>query len=82
MFRWERPDDLPPSEPSEDVIWEAIDRRDRRGTVDVQDRLEQHRDMLQGRDTFHSFFTRFPLLPECSEDSVEFADRFSLGYQP
>ncbi|PKU61639.1 hypothetical protein MA16_Dca027822 [Dendrobium catenatum] len=30
--------------------------------------------MLQGRDTFHSFFTRFPLLPECSEDSVEFAD--------
>ncbi|KAL0915124.1 hypothetical protein M5K25_015523 [Dendrobium thyrsiflorum] len=30
--------------------------------------------MLQGRDTFHDFFTRFPLLPECSEDSVEFED--------
>ncbi|KAL0918978.1 hypothetical protein M5K25_011034 [Dendrobium thyrsiflorum] len=30
--------------------------------------------MLQGRDTFHSFFTRFPLLPECSEGSIEFED--------
>ncbi|KAL0919501.1 hypothetical protein M5K25_011596 [Dendrobium thyrsiflorum] len=74
MFRWERPDDLPPSEPSEDAIWEVIDRHDPQGSVDVQDRLEQHQDMLQGRDTFHSFFTRFPLLPECSENSVEFED--------
>ncbi|KAL0913167.1 hypothetical protein M5K25_016606 [Dendrobium thyrsiflorum] len=74
MFRWQRPDDLPPSEPSEAAIWEVIDRQDPQGSADVQDRLEQHQDMLHGRDTFHSFFTRFPLLPDCSEDSVEFED--------
>ncbi|KAL0910236.1 hypothetical protein M5K25_021196 [Dendrobium thyrsiflorum] len=74
MFRWQRPDDLSPSEPSEDAIWEVIDRQDSQGSVDVRDRLEQHQDMLQGRNTFHSFFTWFPLLPECSEDSVEFED--------
>ncbi|KAL0904817.1 hypothetical protein M5K25_026972 [Dendrobium thyrsiflorum] len=73
MFRWERPDDLPPSKPSEDDIWEVIDRQDLQGSADVQDRLEQHQDML-GRDTFHNFFTRSLLLPECSEDSVEFED--------
>ncbi|KAI0514163.1 hypothetical protein KFK09_010197 [Dendrobium nobile] len=38
MFRWERPDDLPPGEPSEDAIWEAIDRQDPQGSVDVRDR--------------------------------------------
>ncbi|KAL0911749.1 hypothetical protein M5K25_019910 [Dendrobium thyrsiflorum] len=74
MFRWQRPDDLPPGEPSEAAIWAAIDRQDPQGSADVQDRLEQYQDMLQGRDTFHSFFTRFPLLPECLEDSVEFED--------
>ncbi|KAL0909760.1 hypothetical protein M5K25_020657 [Dendrobium thyrsiflorum] len=74
MFRWQRPDDLPPSEPSEAAIWTAIDSQDPEGSVDVRDRLEQHQDMLQGRDTFHDFFTRSPLLPECSEDSVEFED--------
>ncbi|KAL0924698.1 hypothetical protein M5K25_005549 [Dendrobium thyrsiflorum] len=74
MFRWQRPDDLPPSEPSEAAIWAAIDRQDPQGSADVRDRLEQHQDMLRGRDTFHSFFTRFPLLPECSEGSVEFED--------
>ncbi|KAL0909712.1 hypothetical protein M5K25_020603 [Dendrobium thyrsiflorum] len=30
--------------------------------------------MLQGRDVFHSFFARFPLLPELSRDSVAFED--------
>ncbi|KAL0924902.1 hypothetical protein M5K25_005762 [Dendrobium thyrsiflorum] len=74
MFRWQRPDDLPPSEPSEAAIWAANDRQDSQGSADVRDRLEQHQEMLQGRDTFHDFFTRFPLLPECSEDSVEFED--------
>ncbi|KAL0907039.1 hypothetical protein M5K25_025577 [Dendrobium thyrsiflorum] len=74
MFRWQRPDDLPPSEPSEAAIWAAIDRQDPQGSADVQDRLEQHQEMLQGRDTFHSFFARSPLLPECSEDSVVFED--------
>ncbi|KAL0903462.1 hypothetical protein M5K25_027846 [Dendrobium thyrsiflorum] len=66
MFRWQRPDDLPPSEPSEAAIWAAIDRQDLQGSADVQDRLEQHQDML--------FFARSPLLPECSEDSVVFED--------
>ncbi|KAL0917613.1 hypothetical protein M5K25_012687 [Dendrobium thyrsiflorum] len=74
MFRWQRPDDLPPSEPSEAAIWAAIDRQDLQGSAEIQDRLEQHQDMLQGRDTFHSFFARSPLLPECSEDSVVFED--------
>ncbi|KAL0912220.1 hypothetical protein M5K25_018182 [Dendrobium thyrsiflorum] len=74
MFCWQRPDDLPPSEPSEDAIWEVIDRQDSQGSADVRDRLEQHQEMLQGRDTFHDFFTRSPLLPECSEDSIEFED--------
>ncbi|KAL0925857.1 hypothetical protein M5K25_004228 [Dendrobium thyrsiflorum] len=74
MFHWQRPDDLPPSEPSEAAIWAAIDRHDPEGSADVRDRLEQHQDMLQGRDTFHSFFTRSPLLPECSEGSVVFED--------
>ncbi|KAL0911146.1 hypothetical protein M5K25_019262 [Dendrobium thyrsiflorum] len=74
MFRWQRPDDFSPGEPSEGVIWDAIDRHDPRGDADVRDRLEQHQDMLQGSDTFHSFFTRSPLLPQCSEDSVQFED--------
>ncbi|KAL0907464.1 hypothetical protein M5K25_021877 [Dendrobium thyrsiflorum] len=74
MFHWQRPDDLPPSEPSEAAIWAAIDRHDPEGSADVRDRLEQHQDMLQGRDTFHGFFTRSPLLPECSEGSVVFED--------
>ncbi|KAL0929035.1 hypothetical protein M5K25_000975 [Dendrobium thyrsiflorum] len=74
MFRWQRPDDFPPGEPSEAVIWDAIDRHDPRGDADVRDRLEQHQDMLQGRDVFHSFFARSPLLPQCSEDSVQFED--------
>ncbi|KAL0909728.1 hypothetical protein M5K25_020621 [Dendrobium thyrsiflorum] len=74
MFHWQRPDDLPPSEPSEAAIWAAIDRHDPEGSADVQDRLEQHQDMLQGRDTFHGFFTRSPLLSECSEGSVVFED--------
>ncbi|KAL0924035.1 hypothetical protein M5K25_004837 [Dendrobium thyrsiflorum] len=74
MFRWQRPDDFPPGEPSEAVIWDAIDRHDPRGDADVRDRLEQHQDMLQGRDVFHSFFARSPLLPECPPESVEFGD--------
>ncbi|KAL0912823.1 hypothetical protein M5K25_016232 [Dendrobium thyrsiflorum] len=74
MFRWQRPDDLPPSEPSEAAIWAAIDRQDPQGSAGVRDRLEQHQDMLQGRDTFHDFFARSPLLPEYSEDSVVFED--------
>ncbi|KAL0919029.1 hypothetical protein M5K25_011096 [Dendrobium thyrsiflorum] len=74
IFHWQRPDDLPPSKPSEAAIWEVIDRQDSQDSADVRDRLEQHQDMLQGRDTFHSFFTRFPLLPECIEDSIEFED--------
>ncbi|KAL0911143.1 hypothetical protein M5K25_019259 [Dendrobium thyrsiflorum] len=74
MFRWQRPDDFPPGEPSEAVIWDAIDRHDPRGDADVRDRLEQHQDMLQGRDVFHSFFARSPLLPECPPESVGFED--------
>ncbi|KAL0926165.1 hypothetical protein M5K25_004558 [Dendrobium thyrsiflorum] len=74
MFRWQRPDDFPPGEPSEAVIWDAIDRHDPRGDADVRDRLELHQDMLQGRDVFHSFFSRSPLLPECPPESVEFGD--------
>ncbi|KAL0905891.1 hypothetical protein M5K25_024339 [Dendrobium thyrsiflorum] len=30
--------------------------------------------MLRGRDIFHSFFARSPLLPECPPESVEFED--------
>ncbi|KAL0910374.1 hypothetical protein M5K25_021350 [Dendrobium thyrsiflorum] len=74
MFRWQRPDDFPPGEPSEAVIWDAIDRHDPRGDADVRDRLEQHQDMLQGRDVFHSFFARSHLLPECPPESVGFED--------
>ncbi|KAL0924019.1 hypothetical protein M5K25_004820 [Dendrobium thyrsiflorum] len=74
MFRWQRPDDFLPGEPSEAVIWDAIDRQDPRGDADVRDRLEQHQDMLQGCDVFHSFFSRSPLLPECPPESVEFGD--------
>ncbi|KAI0519110.1 hypothetical protein KFK09_006550 [Dendrobium nobile] len=72
MFRWQRPDDLPPGEPSEDAIWEAIDRQDPQGSIDVRDRLEQHQDMLRGRDIFHDFFARSPLLPELPVGSVSF----------
>ncbi|KAL0921484.1 hypothetical protein M5K25_008561 [Dendrobium thyrsiflorum] len=74
IFRWQRPDDFPPGEPSEAAIWDAIDRQDPRGDADVRDRLEQHQDMLRGRDVFHSFFPRSPLLPECPLESVEFGD--------
>ncbi|KAL0909713.1 hypothetical protein M5K25_020604 [Dendrobium thyrsiflorum] len=35
MFIWQRPDDFPPGEPSEAVIWDAIDRHDPRGDADV-----------------------------------------------
>ncbi|KAL0919137.1 hypothetical protein M5K25_011212 [Dendrobium thyrsiflorum] len=38
MFRWQRFDHLPPGELSEAAIWEAIDRQDPQGSVDVQDR--------------------------------------------
>ncbi|KAL0928084.1 hypothetical protein M5K25_002322 [Dendrobium thyrsiflorum] len=40
MFHWQRPDDLPPSEPSEAAIWATIDRHDPEGSADVRDRLE------------------------------------------
>ncbi|KAL0918144.1 hypothetical protein M5K25_010135 [Dendrobium thyrsiflorum] len=46
MFHWQRPNDFPPGEPSEDVIWDTIDKHDPRGDADVRDRLEQHQDML------------------------------------
>ncbi|KAL0903858.1 hypothetical protein M5K25_025912 [Dendrobium thyrsiflorum] len=74
LYEGKRPDDFPPGEPSEAVIWDAIDRHDPRGDADVRDRLEQHQDMLQGRDVFHSFFARSPLLPECPPESVGFED--------
>ncbi|KAL0926688.1 hypothetical protein M5K25_002932 [Dendrobium thyrsiflorum] len=69
-----RPDDLPLGELSEAAIWDAIDRQDPWGDADVRDRLELHQDMLQGRDVFHNFFARSPLLPECPPESVEFGD--------
>ncbi|KAL0912828.1 hypothetical protein M5K25_016237 [Dendrobium thyrsiflorum] len=74
IFCWQRPDDLPLGEPSEDVIWDVIDRHDPRGDADVRDRLEQHQDMLRGWDVFHSFFSRSPLLLESPLELVEFGD--------
>ncbi|KAL0919164.1 hypothetical protein M5K25_011238 [Dendrobium thyrsiflorum] len=52
----------------------AASVKDPQGIADIRDMLEQHQDMLRGHDTFHSFFTRSPLLPEYYEDSVEFED--------
>ncbi|KAH0449467.1 hypothetical protein IEQ34_020159 [Dendrobium chrysotoxum] len=72
MFSWRRSADLTPDEPSEAAIWEVIDRHDPRGDADIRDRLEQHGDMLRGRDTFCGFFSRSPLLSVLSPDSIEF----------
>ncbi|KAL0924898.1 hypothetical protein M5K25_005758 [Dendrobium thyrsiflorum] len=72
MFRWQRSDAVTPDEPSEAAIWEAIDSHDPRGDADIRDRLEQHEDMLRGRDVFRGFFSRSPLLSVLSPDSVAF----------
>ncbi|KAL0907675.1 hypothetical protein M5K25_022099 [Dendrobium thyrsiflorum] len=72
MFHWQRSNAVAFDEPSEAAIWEAIDRHDSQGDADIRDRLEQHEDMLRGRDIFHGFFLRTPLLSVLSPDSVAF----------
>ena len=57
IFRWTRPADMPSHEPSEGDIWAAIDAHDPHGVAEIDDRLEQHGDMLQGRDMYRDFFS-------------------------
>lgn len=56
------------SEPSEAAIWSMIDRHDPHGAVEIGYRLEQHEEMLRGRDIHGEFFTRTPMLPICELD--------------
>ncbi|KAI0507749.1 hypothetical protein KFK09_013877 [Dendrobium nobile] len=74
MFNWSRPEGMPRNEPSEEAIWELIDKHDPRGTANMADRLEQHEEMLRGRSTYGEFFVRSPLLPRSELDPSVYED--------
>ncbi|KAL0910558.1 hypothetical protein M5K25_021552 [Dendrobium thyrsiflorum] len=62
MFDWKRHPLLQKIEPTEESIWQEIDKYDFSQSASISDRLYWHREMLVDRDIYDGIFTRSPCM--------------------
>ncbi|KAL0928626.1 hypothetical protein M5K25_000532 [Dendrobium thyrsiflorum] len=62
MFDWKRHPLLRKTKPTEESIWQEIDKYDFSQSASISDRLYWHREMLVDRDIYDGIFTRSPCM--------------------